>query len=212
MNVQSLAGALSAVSAMMDKNRDYLVQLDQQNGDGDLGISMSSGFKAVKEYLCGNTGGEKDLGRLLMRSSALFNEAAPSSLGTIISMGMMGMAKSLKGKEEAGLAELAAAMEAGLSSIMEKAKSKPGEKTVLDALYPGVEALKKASGDALGDIQGAFAAAAAAAAEGSESTRNMKAVHGRAVFYGEKSIGVLDGGSVAGKLIFEGLNQYVGAL
>ncbi|MDR1058923.1 MAG: dihydroxyacetone kinase subunit L [Treponema sp.] len=209
MNVQSLAGAFGAVSAVMDKNRDYLIQLDQQNGDGDLGISMSSGFRAVKEYLSENTGGERDLGRLLMKSGSLFNEAAPSSLGTIISMGMMGMARSLKGKEEAGLADLAAAMEAGLASIMEKAKSKPGEKTVLDALCPGVEALKKASG---GDIKGAFAAAAAAAAEGSENTKNMKAVHGRAAFYGEKSIGVLDGGSVAGKLIFEGLNQYAGGL
>jgi dihydroxyacetone kinase len=211
MNAQSLAGAFGALSAVMDKNRDYLIQIDKQNGDGDLGISMSSGFRAVKEYLSEHTGGERDLGRLLMKSGSLFNEAAPSSLGTIISMGMMGMARSLKGKEEAGLADLAAAMEAGLASIMEKAKSKPGEKTVLDALCPGVEALKKASGGG-GDIKGAFAAAAAAAAEGSEHTKNMKAVHGRAAFYGEKSIGVLDGGSVAGKLIFEGLNQYAGGL
>jgi dihydroxyacetone kinase len=85
---------------------------------------------------------------------------------------------------------------------MEKAKSKPGEKTVLDALCPAVEALKKASS---GGAAEAFAAAAKAAAEGSESTKGMIPRHGRAAYYGEKGLGLLDGGSVAGKLIFEGI-------
>jgi dihydroxyacetone kinase len=190
---------MKAVSDTMAANKDYLVQLDQQNGDGDLGISMAAGFKAVSDYLSANSE-EKDLGRLFMKSSAAFNEAAPSSLGTIFSLGMMGMAKALKGKEEADTASLAAAMEAGIASIMEKAKSKPGEKTVLDALCPGIEALKRHSGDGPG---AAWAEAARAAAAGSESTRNMRSVHGRAAYYGDKSIGILDGGSVVGKLIFE---------
>jgi dihydroxyacetone kinase len=98
-------------------------------------------------------------------------------------------------------AVLAAAMEAGIASIMEKAKSKPGEKTVLDALCPGIEAVKHHSG---AEAQTAWAEAAGAAAAGSESTRNMRSVHGRAAYYGDKSIGILDGGSVVGRLIFEG--------
>ena len=203
MNAQSLAAALASISRLMTENRDYLVELDQQNGDGDLGISMAAGFRAVSAYLA--SAAEKDLGRLLMKSGGLFNEAAPSSLGTILSIGFMGMAKVLKGKEEAGLKEIAAAMEAGLVSVMEKAKSKPGEKTVLDALCPAVEALKNA--DAL-DKPAAWAKAARAAAEGSENTKAMKSIHGRAAYYGEKSIGILDGGSVAGKLIFEGISAY----
>jgi dihydroxyacetone kinase len=85
---------------------------------------------------------------------------------------------------------------------MEKAKSKPGEKTVLDALCPGIEALKQHSG---GDARTAWNEAAKAAAAGSENTRNMRSVHGRAAYYGDKSIGILDGGSVVGKLIFEGV-------
>jgi dihydroxyacetone kinase len=201
MNVETLKKAMKSVSDIMAANKDYLVQLDQQNGDGDLGISMSAGFKTVSDYLSA-PGEEKDLGRLLMKCGAVFNEAAPSSLGTILSMGMMGMARALKGKEEADTSSLAAAMEAGIASIMEKAKSKPGEKTVLDALCPGIEALKRHSG---GDARTAWTEAAKAAASGSESTRNMRSVHGRAAYYGDKSIGVLDGGSVAGKLIFEGV-------
>ena len=203
MNAQTLAGAMDSISRLMTENRDYLIQLDQQNGDGDLGITMSAGFKAVSDYLAG--AGEKDLGKLFMKASGIFNETASSTLGTILSVGFMGTAKALKGKEEAGIEESAAALAAGVAAIMEKAKSKPGEKTILDALYPAVEALKNGAGL---DGKAAWAKAAQAAAEGSESTKGMKSVHGRAAYYGEKSLGVLDGGSVVGKLIFDGINAY----
>jgi dihydroxyacetone kinase-like protein len=207
MDAVTLRGAIDTVSGIMSANKDYLIELDQQSGDGDLGISMAAGFKALADYLA--EAEEKDLGRLLMKCSGFFNEAAPSSLGTIISMGLMGMAKALKGKENSGTAETAGAMEAGLALIMEKAKSKPGEKTVLDALVPAVAALKSAAG---GDVSAAYEAAAKAAADGSEATRAMKPVHGRAAYYGEKSIGLIDGGSVVGKFIFEGICQYLNNL
>ena len=205
MNAQTLREALARVSALMTENRDYLVELDAKNGDGDLGVSMSGGYQAVAEYL--NGAEETDLGKLMMQSSKVFNEAAPSSLGTITAFGMMGMAKALKGKTEATLTEAAQAMEAGLAMIMEKAKSKPGEKTILDALCPGVAALKEAA-EAGKDAREAFSLAAKAAEEGSESTKAMRSVHGRAAYYGDKSIGLLDGGSVVGKLLFQALSGY----
>ncbi len=203
MNANNLKEAMGCISAVMTENRDYLVELDSKNGDGDLGISMSSGYQAVKVYLEGTE--ETDLGKLFMKCSSVFNESAPSSLGTITAFGMMGMAKSLKKKTDCTLAELADAMDAGLQLIMEKAKSKPGEKTILDALYPAVEALKA---HACEDAKTAFTAAAQAAEEGSESTKQMRSVHGRAAYYGDKSIGMLDGGSVVGKLIFAGILAY----
>lgn len=203
MNSRSLKGAMENISALMDKYRDYLVELDAQNGDGDLGISMSVGYRAVSEYL--RQTDETDLGKLFMKGALVFNEAAPSSLGTITAFGMMGMAKTLKGKQEASLSELAEAMAAGIAAIMEKAKSKPGEKTILDALYPAVTILKEMADK---DAKTAFAAASQAAAVGAESTRKMQSVHGRGSYYGEKSLGVLDGGAVVGKLIFEGIARY----
>ena len=200
MNYDSLCKIITSISDIMTENKDYLVSLDQQNGDGDLGISMSSGYEAVKNYVIASE--ERDLGKLLMKCSSVFNEAAPSSLGTITAFGFMGMAKALKGKEEATFAECADAPDAGLNKIMEKAKSKPGEKTILDALYPAIEVLKNSDGS---DKVAALKSAAEAAAEGSENTKNMKSVHGRAAYYAEKSIGTLDGGSVVGKLIFEAI-------
>lgn len=137
-----------------------------------------------------------------MKRKLLFNEAAPSSLGTIISFAFMGMAKSLKGKTEATLPEFAEAVMSGVEKIMEKAGSKPGEKTILDAIYPAAVCLKEHESESFGE---ALKAAAEKAAQGSESTKKMKSVHGRAAYYAEQSLGILDGGSVVGKLIFEAL-------
>ena len=200
MDRSALTQAFAAISRVMDENKDYLIELDQQNGDGDLGISMSDGYRAVAASLAAAE--ETDLGRLLMKSASVFNEAAPSSLGTITSFGLLGMAKALKGRSDVTLCELTDAMMAGVQEIMNKAKSKPGEKTILDALWPAVEALKAHCGEGPKE---AFALAYEAAQAGSEQTRQMRSVHGRAAYYGDKSIGILDGGSVAGALIFKGI-------
>ena len=90
MNAESLKRAMAQISAVMNENREYLVELDSRNGDGDLGISMSSGYQAVKDYLA--TSEERDLGILLKNCSSVFNEAAPSSLGTITSFALLGIA------------------------------------------------------------------------------------------------------------------------
>lgn len=193
---QQLARTVASISELMTANRDRLVSLDQVNGDGDLGISMDDGFRALSAYLDGAD--EDDLGQLLRQSSKVLNSSAPSSLGTILSFGLMGMAKELRGTASADGPQVAAALRAGVENIMAKAESKPGEKTILDALVPGVEAFGDGSDEAV-------AAAAEAAAKGSEATKEMRAVHGRAAYSAERSIGILDGGSVVGRLIFEGI-------
>lgn len=203
MDANVLKEVFLNINEVILENKDYLIELDQQNGDGDLGISMSSGFNAVVKCLSNEN--ESDLGKLFMIASSAFNEAAPSSLGTIISVLFMGIAKKLKGKDEATLCDIADAMEAGVNMIMEKADSKPGEKTILDSLCPAIGVLNK---NCKGDVKTVFEMAYGAAKAGSESTKMMKSVHGRAAYYGESSIGILDGGSVVGKLIFEGIYRY----
>lgn len=204
MNNHDLCGIISCISDKMDQNREELTYMDQQNGDGDLGISICAGYHAVLDYLKSTE--ETDLGRLLNKAADRFNEAAPSSLGTITAFGFKGMAIKLKGKQDASLAETATAMKAGLERIMERAGSKPGEKTILDALVPGVAALERMADK---PISCAVSEAARCARAGSESTKQMRAVWGRAAYYGEQSIGILDGGSVVGALIFEGIAAYV---
>ena len=203
MESVDLVNIVKYISNIMDENKDYLIELDAQNGDGDLGISMSNGFKALVTFLENNK--ETDIGKVFMKMGSAFNEASPSSLGTILSFGMIGMAKSLKGKNQIELIDIAQAFENGIKTIMDKADSKLGEKTILDSLYYGAETLKNNSNLSPKE---AFEKAFKSASEGSENTKNMKAVHGRASYYGDKSIGILDGGSVVGKLIFEGIYNY----
>lgn len=203
MNDKDLKGIFSEISSIMDDNRSYLIELDQQNGDGDLGISMSAGFKAASDALINSE--ETDMGQLFMAASRALNEAAPSTLGTILSLFLMGIARATRGKDEITVEELGGAMIDGVNRITERAKSKPGEKTILDAIYPGAVALKESLTDSFLE---AFLVAYEKASEGSESTRDMKSVHGRAAYFSEKSIGILDGGSVAGKLVFEGFLRY----
>ena len=200
LDANTLKIAMGEIAGTMAANRQYLIELDQRNGDGDLGISMAEGFAAAQKFV--NESNEADLGRLLIGASKVFNEAAPSSLGTIMSLYMMGMARVLKGRETADAAVLGEAFAAGVAKIMERANSKPGEKTVLDALDPAARAMVE---NAAKGMVPALEAAAKAAAEGSESTAGMKAVHGRAAYYGDQSIGLVDGGSVAGRLVFEAI-------
>ena len=190
------------VSTKMREEKEYLLQLDAEHGDGDLGISMSNGFDAVSNFLSQTE--ENDIGRLLLGASRKFNEAAPSSLGTILSIGMMGMARFLKGKTEIDLAEISMAFRVGMEDIMKKAGSKPGEKTVLDALNPAIIALESAAINQE-DLQQAFRNAAKAAQIGAESTKNMKPVHGRSAYYKNKDTSYLDGGAVAASIIFSAL-------
>jgi dihydroxyacetone kinase-like protein len=201
MDAERLRQYFDRIAARMAEKEDYLIRLDQQNGDGDLGLSMKEGFAAASAYL--RDCGEEDLGRLMMGAAKALNGASPSTLGTILSLGMMGMAKALKGKKSADTRETAEAMRMGLANIEAKAGSREGEKTILDALYPAVRALSENQADSVNARQ----AAARAAAEGSEKTKSMRAVHGRAAYYGDKSIGMLDGGSAAGRLIFEAIAE-----
>lgn len=200
MNSESMKKAFRAIAERMTQEREYLIELDARNGDGDLGISMSEGFTAASAALDVNP--ETDLGKLFICASKAFNEAAPSSLGTIMSLGMMGMARVLKGNAEADTQRLGEALTAGCAKIMEKSGSKPGEKTVLDALVPAAQAVCDHASEGM---QAALMEAAVAAKNGSDSTANMIAVHGRAAYYGDKSLGIIDGGSVVGRFLFETL-------
>src|SRR5699024_3566172 len=89
----------------------------------------------------------EDLGTALRYGAKILNSSAPSSLGTILSFGLMGMAKALHGKASAEPIEVAQALVAGVENIMAKAESAPGEKTILDSLHPGALALASGLGE-----------------------------------------------------------------
>ena len=204
MKVNDIRGMFEIVANEMVINKDHLIQLDAQNGDGDLGLSMTGGFTATVDML--STVEESDLGKVFLKISKTFNEAAPSTMGTLLSIVFMGIAKSLKGYTEIDAPLWAQGFEAGLQLLMDKGGAKPGEKTIIDSLYPAVQVMNDAA--AHGTFAEMMEKAAEAARQGMEATKDMRSVHGRAAYYGDKSIGIQDGGATVGMLLMKGCAAY----
>lgn len=203
MNKVELKELLEAIAGIMRDNAEHLSELDARNGDGDLGLTMRDAFAAAA--MAAGEDETADLGKTMMQCAMSVNAAAPSTSGTILSFWFMGAARPLHGKQEATLPEFAQALEAGIQNICEKAKSNVGDKTILDAISPAVDILIQ---HADSGTAAATKAALDAAQKGMESTKDMLPKHGRATYYGEKLLGLVDGGAVAGKLIFEGAYRH----
>ncbi len=196
---------MNAIKETMNKNKDYLIELDQKMGDGDLGLTMSKGFNAACEALPDD---ETDIGVSLLKASMAMNNAASSTMGTLVSSGIMKAAKSAKGLTEIDDQTFVKMVEEFVVGIKERGKAEVGDKTILDAIVPASEILKKEV-ESGSDLADAFISATNKANEGAESTKDMVSEHGRAHYYGEKSRGKIDPGAVAGKLIFESVKDYL---
>ncbi|GAB4522090.1 MAG: dihydroxyacetone kinase subunit DhaL [Anaerolineae bacterium] len=186
---------LTAVADEMIANKDELAALDAELGDGDLGRTIERGFKAIKESLAGEDGQEPDMGKLLFKEGKAFSNGAPSSFGALFGTALMKGGMALKGKEAATYHDLAEATQAALDALMERGKAKPGDKTMLDAIQPAIQAMRAADAEA---EQGVFwRAAADAARKGAEDTKDMQSQIGRASWQQERSTGKMDPGAWA---------------
>jgi dihydroxyacetone kinase, phosphoprotein-dependent, L subunit len=195
---------LKNIVAVMEENKQFLIELDGAMGDGDLGLTMSSGFRAVYDEI--DHIEDADLGKVVMRLGMKMNATVPSTMGTLISTCFVKAALPIKGKLELGLADLVAMGRAATEGVMKRGKSKVGDKTMLDALVPAVEALEASQKDGK-SMKEAQAAALAAAEAGVEKTKSMQSMHGRAAYYAEKSVGRQDPGATAVMLMVKGIQQ-----
>ena len=206
LGIQDIKSIISGIAVRMEEKRDELIQLDGAMGDGDLGLTMEKGFSAARKE-AGRTD-EPDLGKFLMKIGMAMARAAPSTMGTLVATGFMSGGKAVMGKTALGGAELAAFFEAFTAGIMQRGKSKPGEKTIVDVLLPASQALSAAvsSGTVLPEAFRTFTEAAAA---GREKAKEMIAQHGRLAYYQEQSRGHEDPGAVACIYILQGFADHI---
>lgn len=204
VNRSFIKNVLGEIANVMEQEKQYLIELDGAMGDGDLGLTMSSGFKAVYEEI--DNIDSEDIGTVLMKLGMKMNSVVPSTMGTLISTCFIKSAKEAKGKTEVGILDMAKMGRAAVNGVMERGKAKIGDKTMLDALNPAIEALEKIVDENI-TIKEAFEKAYEAAKAGVENTKTMKSVHGRAAYYGEKSLGRPDSGAVAVMFIFKGITE-----
>lgn len=202
-DIKSITGEIKKI---IDANKDRLTELDSLMGDGDLGITMTKAFAAANEEA--RKSEEKNPGKLLTRLGMIVAKAAPSTMGTLIATGFMKGGKAIEQSGEIGLEELAVFFEGFVRSIMERGKSVPGNKTIIDTLYPAAMALR-AEADNHHSLDQAIIAARKASIIGLEASLSMKAQHGRAAYYQDKSIGVQDGGATVGTYLIEGFYKYI---
>ncbi|MBC5647787.1 dihydroxyacetone kinase subunit DhaL [Christensenella tenuis] len=174
----------------IQENKDYLSEIDGAIGDGDHGINMNKGFTLCGERL---TGGEDLSGALETLGEILLCEIG-GSMGPIYGTFFGEMGQAVRNWEEIGEAEFGRMLEAGLAGIRELVPTDVGDKTLLDALIPAVNAYREAEEAGKGFAE-ALDAAAEAAEAGRDATKDMVAKVGRASRLGERSRGVLDAGA-----------------
>jgi len=194
LSSEDLRVALEQASLDMIRQKDILRDLDATIGDGDLGVTVELGCRAVADGLSALA--DANISMLLTRSGMNFNRAASSTFGVLVTTAFLEAGKQVAGRKTIGLAELAKMVRAIADGIQRRGKAQVGDKTVLDAIVPAALALEQASESGL-PLEQALGAAVEAAQAGMRSTIPLKSKYGRAAWFGEKSVGIQDPGATA---------------
>ena len=191
---------IRAYAEVIAENKEYLTELDSAIGDADHGANMHRGFKAVLEKLPDNE--DKDIGKILMGVGMALLSKVGGAGGPLYSTVFIQMGKSIDGKTEFELADWTDALEAATQGVVRLGKASPGDKTMVDALTPAVEALKQAVEEGLTLGEG-LEKSAKAAEEGMIATIPLVARKGRASYLGERSAGHQDPGATSTFLLLD---------
>jgi dihydroxyacetone kinase-like protein len=189
LTVQHLRAAITRLTAAMEREFDALNTADGALGDGDLGVTLTRGMRAISEL---SSGLPDDLGQALLACAQAFTKTSGSSYGTLMATGLMSMAKVLRGRTEVDASEVSALIAGARDAIQARGKADLGGKTVLDSL----DAMAKATAG-LTEPQAVAVAAASSAATAQAELKDRIATIGRARIFGEKTIGMDDPGMLA---------------
>ncbi|MDQ3842231.1 MAG: dihydroxyacetone kinase subunit DhaL [Actinomycetota bacterium] len=205
---ESTLAVVQEMAAAMEEHRKHLTQLDSAVGDGDHGNNMHRGFQAALERLEG-TDPQTPSDALKAVSMALVNKVGGAA-GPLYGTAFLRASTALSSKEDLSPEDVAGALEAALGGIKQRGKAEVGDKTIVDALEPAVEAAKEASssGGGAGEV---FRAAAEAAEEGAEATVPLTARRGRASYLGPRSAGHMDPGARSTYLLLDAAARALGA-
>lgn len=185
---------LQDVAREMILREQYFCELDLGLGDGDHGVTVSRGWKALLEALTEQK--EETLEELFRRLGSVMTDSMGGTIGPIYGLMFEGFADALSGAETIDLMTAASMFGQSVQEIGIAADVKEGMKTSFDALAPAARALRQAA-DEHKSLEEGFREAAEAAERGAQATVNMTAKKGRARFLGEKSVGKKDAGAAS---------------
>jgi dihydroxyacetone kinase-like protein len=182
------------------EHRAELVRLDTAIGDGDHGTNMDRGMRKAVEKLGGVEGG--DIGALLKSVGMALVSSVGGAAGPLYGTVFLQMGTASAGREELDLAGWTAALQAGVDGVRARGKAEPGDKTMVDALLPALEALRAAEAEGA-SLSDALRRSADAAAEGMRATIPIEARKGRASYLGPRSVGHQDPGATSSHLLLD---------
>ena len=183
---------MTATAASVDREAERLTALDSPIGDADHGSNLHRGFTAVTAAL--EKEGPQTPGAVLVLAGRQLISTVGGASGPLYGTLLRRTGKALGDAAEVSEEEFAQGLRAGVDAVMQLGGAAPGDKTMIDALVPAVDAL--ADG---------FGAAKAAAEQGAEATIPLQARKGRASYLGERSIGHQDPGATSAALLVAGL-------
>jgi len=198
---------MTTIAESVKDRRDYLTQLDAAIGDGDHGVNMDRGFEAVGKALAAQDASLAP-GKLLTVAGKTLVSTVGGASGPLWGTAFRRAGRALGDKQELDGQDLVVALRAGLDGVVELGAAQPGDKTMVDALGPAIDALAGAL-DSGEPLEAALAAATAAAESGAKATVPLQARKGRASYLGERSIGHQDPGATSAALIMAALQRAV---
>lgn len=195
---------LQAFADAIAENKAYLTQLDSDIGDGDHGTNMDRGFQAVRAKLPELA--DKDIGSILKTVGMTLVSTVGGASGPLYGTFFLQAGASAAGKLELSLADWTALLQAGVDGVIMRGKANLGDKTMVDALVPALQALKDAGARASG-LAIAVQASADACEQGMLATTPLVARKGRASYLGERSAGHQDPGATSSHLLLRAAAQ-----
>ena len=195
---------MNEVASAVEAEAGHLTQLDSAIGDGDHGVNMTRGFRAVVEAV-GESDGEPP-GRVLIVAGKTLVSTVGGASGPLWGLALRRAGRAVGEAPEVDGDALVQALDAALAAVVELGAAEPGDKTMVDALGPAIEALRErlAAGE---ELEAALEAAAEAAEAGARATTPMQARKGRASYLGERSVGHQDPGATSTALIVRALGR-----
>ncbi|GMQ57939.1 dihydroxyacetone kinase subunit DhaL [Vallitalea sediminicola] len=184
---------IDIVTKKIEENKDYITKLDSVTGDGDHWVNINMGFQKLvenKELLL-----SLKLSDMFKKIGMLIMSTVGGSSGVLYGSAYISAAKTIGESEELDIKLLCEVLEAELNAIMQRGNAKPNFKTMIDSMYPAVNALKDAIEKDMDDYD-ALQAMKQGAIDGMNSTKDMEAVRGRACYQANKGVGHLDPGAV----------------
>lgn len=193
MNGGELTARLTAVTTTLEDGAEEFRRLDAAVGDGDLGITVAAGAAAVRAAVA-ELSAEVTVADVLRLAGREIARANPSTMSALLAGGLLKAAKEV-GEDPIDLAGAVRAGRAVFDSIATRGKSALGDKTILDAMGPSLDALEQAAAGSSSTLD-ALDAAIEAATRGIEETTPLVSRKGRARWVGERSQGEPDPGAV----------------